>query len=376
MRYLSLIPILFALLIAAPLAAQDDLSDPGWPLQERCIGDPTPPPEGWAYTGTIFVQDNDGIRALNPSAKTPYVILFDSDFISAASLSPDGSWYAVPSGHSEPSGWYDRYFIIDAITVVSTGIERQQFRIPWKASMVGPNGSALPKVYWLDRSRIAYPTGDIYDANDTMRVVSPFSEGGESEWRRPLNAARIITPSHFWYFSPDRGRAIFQTESSAPQWSLYDWYSETEVTTIPALELNLNYPAVLWRPDGIGFVAVVTDGSTPGSGSLVAFDYDGNRQGTIFGSGENRAFANLNFSLDGQYLAVGLDVADLYQQVIYDLCVESSRARYGDWTAWSPFARQMAFAFNGDVVVLDFDSWQLYAVGKATGGVVAWGAAQ
>ena len=95
MRKLALIPIaLLTLLTLTPLAAQDATPQPGWLVEQHCIGDPTPPPDGWTYDGTIFVNDDVGIHALNPKIKTPHIVLFRQEFTNGAALSPDGKWYA------------------------------------------------------------------------------------------------------------------------------------------------------------------------------------------------------------------------------------------------------------------------------------------
>lgn len=100
MRHIPLIAIMFLLCIVAPLAAQDATPDTGWPIEQRCVGDPTPPPADWSYDGTILYQGKYGIHGLRSDWPTSRVLAFtnitDSDqFLYGGALSPDFYWYAA-----------------------------------------------------------------------------------------------------------------------------------------------------------------------------------------------------------------------------------------------------------------------------------------
>jgi hypothetical protein len=374
MRHIPLIVFTFLLCIAAPIAAQDAAPDTGWPIEQRCIGDPTPPPADWTYDGTIFVQGMEGIRALNPNFRTPYFTLFYGDFYFAAELSPDGRWYAVPSGHTEPGSLLGTYYVIETLDVFSTGIERTRFRVPWETSVMSSSNYYLPKVLWVDNEHIAFETGYMNDSDETMRIVNPFT-GELVAWEYPPASIQVITPSLYWHFSPDRSRVIFENQSDRPEWGVYDWQSETIITSIPPVDESYVLPSVIWRPDSRSFVAVIVDESNNRLKTLRIFDNDGKPADMIMGNDERFSFANLDFSSDGQYLAANLYVVDFEQKKVFDICAEADKLGYINHAVWSPTNSQMAFTSNGDVVILDTETWQLYTIASNIADVIDWGAA-
>jgi hypothetical protein len=92
-------------LLAFPTTAAQDDDTSGWPVAQRCVGEPTAPPAGWTFEGTILMTGYAGIHAVQADWETPRVVVFlnrdwgesDSDLPGGA-LSPNGRWYASPYG--------------------------------------------------------------------------------------------------------------------------------------------------------------------------------------------------------------------------------------------------------------------------------------
>jgi hypothetical protein len=197
MRSITLITCLFLLVAVAPLAAQDSTPAAGWPVETRCVGDPIPPPGGWTWDGTIFVQGNQGIRDLNDYYQTPYFALFHNAFIYGAALSPDGRWYAVPIGEQRYATMIDYNFVVMGIKVISTDTSRKEYFVPWnfynRASWAA---YAVPKLVWTDNEHLVYP----YANAPKPYLVNPFT-GEKEEWKGELSPSDALV-------SPDGSRAL------------------------------------------------------------------------------------------------------------------------------------------------------------------------
>lgn len=153
--------------------AQDSTDTAGWPVEERCVGEPTAPPEGWAWEGIIFFRDMKGIHALNPAFDKPYFILFADEFIYGASLSPDGKWYAVADGYvTYTSMSLAAYYHVTSINVYSTDGKRTLYQIPW--SNVWRTNAYTP-VRWIDNQHFFYPSGR-GENGDMLIKANPFTK--------------------------------------------------------------------------------------------------------------------------------------------------------------------------------------------------------
>jgi hypothetical protein len=122
--FFSLLLLFFAL---SPAAAQES-PDAGWPIEERCIGAPTAPPDDWTYSGTILMTGNSGIHGVNAAWETPHVLTFlnDTDLWGGA-LSPDGNWYASPRGNFTITETYNGITEIDELRISSIEGQRDNF---------------------------------------------------------------------------------------------------------------------------------------------------------------------------------------------------------------------------------------------------------
>lgn len=130
MRRLILILLLFAVSIAE---AQTDSTNNGWEIVERCVGEPTAPPDDWSFEGYFAFYNEDGIHAIRHELATPYYIAFSrpDQFIQYASFSLDGRWLSIPSGFTERKNWVGQYYNVTEYRIFNTGLNRELVhRIP------------------------------------------------------------------------------------------------------------------------------------------------------------------------------------------------------------------------------------------------------
>ncbi|MEO8609344.1 MAG: hypothetical protein ABI690_15740 [Chloroflexota bacterium] len=101
MKILRFIPLLLCLIITFSPAVAQDNKNSGWPVEERCVGEPTKPPAGWTFPGAILMTGHYGIHAVSADVPTPYVVAFiptvpryGAERINSV-LSPDQRWLAT-----------------------------------------------------------------------------------------------------------------------------------------------------------------------------------------------------------------------------------------------------------------------------------------
>lgn len=71
-RFFLILPCLLILIIM--IHAQEP--DSGWEIIERCVGEPTIPPDDWTFEGTILATGWAGIHGINADWDTPVVQVF------------------------------------------------------------------------------------------------------------------------------------------------------------------------------------------------------------------------------------------------------------------------------------------------------------
>jgi WD40 repeat protein len=370
MRRQSLISIILLLCIAAPMVAQDTAPYIGWPIEQHCVGDPTPPPDDWTYDGTIFVQGTQGIRALNDYYQTPYFALFESPFIYAASLSPNGQWYAVPAGYRGYATMIDYAYLVDSIMIVSTDTRREAHYVPWRLYSRGSfDMYSVLSPLWLDNEHILYARGSLSGLFDTY-VINPFT-AESSQWEgeiSPLNAA--VSSDGTLAVQGQLDYATYKTS-----WNLLNYPDGEVIIALPALS------SLLWSPDSTIFAATVElSDDDSNKDQLTLFDRAGTVTSVIFLTEVNQSVRLLAFSHDGQLLTFVLGknfyVADIQNQKVIETCLTLAGHRVGlNAIAWSPHFNQLAFRYQDVISVLNIESNEFYNVSSVPGEVVAWGAA-
>jgi hypothetical protein len=372
MRRLIVISLLLGLFsIIAPVAAQETPPDTGWPVEQRCVGDPTPPPEGWTYDGTIFVQGTQGIRALNQKYATPYFALFESPFIYGASLSPDGKWYAVPTGYRGYATMSSNSYVIDGIAVVKTDTSRESHFVPLQTSYQGMfDRYSVPTVHWIDNTHIIYEGR--YDGYFDTYVMEAFTNEVHL-WEGKLSPLYVLA-------SPDKTLAVGSTyEDNQFVKKLFHYPSGEGITT-----LSPNLSDLVWSLDSTMFAAILNeDGNSPDTANhqIVTFDRSGNSKSVILLKPNSQWSQPLTFSADSKFLILLVDntyfyVADLENQIIIDTCLTlSGRPFLFKPIVWSPDAHQLAFRYVDVITILNLDTNEFYKLSDIPGEVVAWGAA-
>jgi hypothetical protein len=367
MRRLSLISIMLLLCIVAPLAAQDATPDTGWPIEQRCVGNPTPPPNDWTYDGTIFISDAIGIRALNAQVDSLYTVFERQDFIIGAAISPDGKWYAFPRGYSKQANSVSDHYVIDAIEVYSTQNPQISYEVPWDALFMYGNSPnyPVPAVNWVDSTHLVY--SGVIKGEDNQYIVDPFT--GQN---------KIIEGNIDWgtaKIAPDMSLAVYNDFIGfESKWGLYDLTSNT---LVQYLEMGENIPVmplyvpIQWFSDSSGFFAEVV---TPSNvANLVQYERDGNLNQVIFSIENQMLGFHFSVSPNGGYVAVNnlneLYIVDLQQRQSWKTCLNIQGL------AWSPDLQQLASTLDGDIVVLEIESWELNKVASNVGVVIAWGVA-
>ncbi len=120
LKFIRLLPVILLLTLTTSSAVAQEVTDTGWPVQERCTGSPTAPPKGWTYNGTILLTGNSGIHGVNAAWETPHILTFlDDNDLWGGALSPDGQWYASPRGTFTITETYNGITEIDELRVSS-----------------------------------------------------------------------------------------------------------------------------------------------------------------------------------------------------------------------------------------------------------------
>ncbi len=380
MKKLFLALTLYCLLIfpSLMLTAQDE-ADTGWPIEQRCVGDPTPPPEDWTFEGTILMEGNYGIHAVSVDFETPYVVVFlpPSRTLSGGNaLSPDGRWYAALEGESDflRGGGLGAFEAVSKIIVYSTEHLRQAYEMDWhNLSIIGSQGLNQSSIVWLDNEYLVFPQGE----NDFSRI-NPFTNENEA-W------GGIMSPfdAGFRFFqSPDWSRAVINRGLSIydDNWGVYD-----PITGESFTHLNSVIGFVGWKPDSSYFVAKIQVGDEiMPDYQLALFNRNGGFIEVIYNPLDTKRLgwagrSHLVWSSDGRYLAFHdedfkLYIADMEMKQIIDLCRQS----YGG-ISWSPDSQQVVFmAINpwrrqSPIVILDVPSMNLYTVAyHRQGDLIGW----
>ncbi len=342
-------------------------SDAGWPVEERCLGAPTKPPQAWSYDGTILMTGYAGIHGVNAQWDTPRVLaqLSDKDVWGGA-VSPDGKWYAVPHGEVFRTQSNNVITDITQIYVYSLLGDNEKIVIDWPLTESYQMTHA--QIYWRGNNDFIFPN-DV----DTS-LVNLFSKK-KDDWPEP----GFIYDAYEQYrskFAPDWSRAIYTQEDDETGYRVRMLYVLPSNHRLATLSIE---PPISWMPSSSEFIATFIDREdTIPSSQLVLFDREGNLLEKIadsqlnkqFGistqgwSNDNRYFAFITFdySIYGNYSRDNrLYIADMEERVVIDTC----RA-IGEGLAWSPTGDQLTFLEVGEglkrILLLDMQSYDIYGV--------------
>jgi hypothetical protein len=376
--------LLFSLFVLAfsNAAAQDDDTS-GWPVEQRCVGEPTAPPEGWTFEGAILMTGYAGIHAVQADWETPRVVSTvyarNPGVDGSAGLSPDRRWFAAVEGEFFYSDTLNHLYVIDEIVVYSTVHRNEVYRVPWRNPHLERWGA--PQMYWLDNEHLIYEWSDTeFDHPGELRVINPF-DGTSQSWTGKLNLADVGTyrnsipmPSQ-QYPSPDFTLSLYEPEYNGP-WGIYDVATGELLTPLSVSA----YRFATWKPDSSQFITEVeSEPNAEEAGTqLTLFDRNGTPLDTIFALNAPRqlnvdhadwspnqdafAYAVEAFSPVIQRTLRRLYIADMQNKTITDTCLNVGRG-----LAWSPDGTQLAFFQPGSeqtrVMVFDLETWSLHPVG-------------
>jgi hypothetical protein len=403
MKFFHFLSIFFCLLFAlSPVAAQET-ADSGWPIEERCLGEPTPPPDDWTFPGTILMTGHYGIHAVSADFDKPYLVAFiypntlygiksESHYKSA--FSPNKQWLVqIEGNYTDTTPEYSLYgtatYFVTGVRVYSTGLSRMSYFIPWYSETAyrgGLHPTPLPEPMWIDNQTIAFEG----------KRVHPFTgEVSEGDYFEQLDYTNVQGIDEAGYPSPDWTRRIYVTSKYNSEGATLGWieWGDTQTIEYP-LELALG-AVVEWTPDSAFFSTTI-----PANGQeeaenmfperLALFDRNGNQKSIMFDaqsdrSAEPRISALARWSSDGRFLAFStlnrqdtlfkrhLYLADRQLSRVIDSCLVVDES-----LAWSPYGAQLAIMDYYDqkprrpLMVLDLDTWGLYTVAYHDGSVIGW----
>lgn len=287
-------------LIALMLSSVNIAQTQAWQTVQNCMGDlnyPVIRKGNWEFSGVITSYiHRQGIWAARGDRDVEYFIAQQADdsHAFAGGFSPDGVYYAFPTGGREVNTAINDWLIVRHIAVVRTdGLTDESYRHEASyATMIGNDRftdriGAVPYVYWFDSEWLFYEN----ERNEVL--IWNFRTGETRPWEYEVNAFRIDDPAPNWT------RVFTDT-------TLYDL--ETEQA--------LDFPRpqqVAWWQDSSAFLARTES-------EIQWLDADGARIDTIPLIASQFALAP-----NDRWLAVwdqsqNLSIVDLEARVIYDLC--------------------------------------------------------
>jgi|GEM_PF-6651630 len=370
-----LLILLLLLLTVSITQAQTDTTGDSWEIIERCIEEPTTPPDDWSYDGTIIMWGHFGLHGIHADWDTPRILAFlpDNAINNGSSLSPDGRYFAYVdteflSASNSQSGFGGVVEVKGIIIYDSTENTEPVYEIPIENSYsVHNRGWSVRQLHWLDENHIVYEVGNEGEQEFNLEYVKviDITTGNQSDWEYPVNPL----DNGFFYPSPDLQYAA--KGSSA--------LTVTSITTNNLLldyeNLNLSSSQIIfavdWSPaSDMAIVTTRTDESNISETSnylLVGFYI--NRENTFsitIPGNDSRRMSTLAISPDSRYVAYHyetLRIVDLETQNIFDTCVHDNI----DSLIWSSDSTQVAFYQDGaglqPINVYDLERNQAYTVG-------------
>ncbi len=342
-----------------------DTPDAGWPVVERCVGEPTKPPKGWSYDGTILMTGYAGIHGVNAKWDTPRVLakLSDKDVWGGA-ISPDGKWYASPYGEVFRTQSNNVITDVNQIYVYRLMGNNEKIIVDW--SQIESYQMTYAQIYWRDNENFTYLN------NENTLLINPFS-GKQSIWPEP----GFIYDANDQYrsqFAPDWSRVIYTQPDNETGERIKHLYALPANDLLARLAIEI---PVSWKPDSSGFLAtIVNQESLPSTSELVLFDRYGKLLKKLTISKERFSGHTLGWSNDSRYFAFisfayssfetyspenRLYIADIKEQKIIDTCLT-----IGEGMAWSPNHNLLTFFEPKEglkrVLILDMISYKLYGV--------------
>lgn len=368
----TLFIVLFTSLFVISSAATSAQEQEPWPVEQHCIGDLTYPivqQGSWDFPGVIISGIVfDGVHAIRADIQTEYWLAMSSahSFPFSGALSPDNRYFAYPVGKTyygaNASGGSSVF--VENIRIVRTdGNTTETYLFAGNDNTwIGATVPGLIRVKWLGPSEAYYP----YFGTDAGERLYDYAQEGDIPWTHAMR------PRELEYFSPDVSRAFALNNELGKHfdrsaYSLYDLDTEQQ--------LDYSMPRnAIWFADSSSFLSATESG-------LFLIGRDGQQVDLITGeviiwmalSSNQQLFAFWN---EDQQLFIG----DFQSHVIYDMCFEnlhtsaSSIWSYlGQNLAFSPNDSQLAFSYDGYLVILDLETLENQVIDTPSDWVMGWG---
>lgn len=354
--------LLGLLLISSSAAhAQETTANEGWPVVERCIGEPTTPPEGWSFEGTILYIGTYGIHGIRSEWSTSHVLAFTNIatagrhmYLGTGNLSPDMAQYAAVEGFSQCgdvhcSGTLNhihKLHIFDVTGNNPRGYVTYELDISYPQLQREYDGGF---VVWINEYQIVYPSYPPTDYRSNSILFDLNSNERKNLFPEPNPGC--------WGCSPDRTRQTVVRSEYDPKDKngnvrlFYELWSYPQNEVITSIADKFLPPWIMsWSTDSQHFLVIHFEEN---SANLALYDRDGNRIGQASPlldiDPDSLHFVTMNFDVnwspDGNYIWLNtgsLDadstyLLDIQNHVAYDLCQTLLSGK------WSPDSKQFVF---------------------------------
>jgi hypothetical protein len=378
----SLTIVLMLSFLGLRLLAQEATEEApqGWPIVERCVGEPISPPDDWSFEGTILATGWAGIHGINAEWDTPFVIAFNNYSYMPYSISPNGNWIAQVEASTavDDSYWNGRRVTIGNIVVSNTYNRAERYLSDRLSTVytvgvlhVFPNAIRLP---WWDEDTLVIAVG--YDAETESNYVLGWSFQTNEYIELDVRPSYGMTGMGA-YISPDWSRMVSTNPEYLSLEGLIDLQSDVPTISL-AFEDLWRMRNVHWLPDSSAFALGYhnwLDDIRLYEASIQLYDRDGKFIDTIaveraedvyllaFDSSPNSEFLVFqNIPRDsGTSSFNSLKIADMRNHEILDTCIIPSSF------AWSANSNQIAVMGFGEEhsspLILDLADWRLYKTG-------------
>jgi hypothetical protein len=360
MRRIVMLVFLFVLSITSAIAQSDEF--PVWEIVERCIDEPVMPSDDWSFDGIIFLYSDSGVHGLNKQIDTPYIIAYrdEQSFAHNGSISPDGRWFAVPTGGIEYATMMDSFYAIKAIHVYSTDGRRESYIVDWEVLFRGNNTYSIPSVQWTSNNTFLYSESG-YFLSDNNYEFNPFTgdtnlyEGfyqpiyGDLRWSVPYSS-RISPDKRLWI------EEVTYDSNVSASLHLFDIINENNTPTVAPSVFSYSF---FWQPDSSHIIATINQ-------QTLLFDRNGTYEETIF----DRTIHLFNWQIRGDDFAFtdienNLFVGNVANRQLTDTCLTVTGL------GWSP-SGELAVSDGERISIINFEDGTHYIAAYHEGSVFDW----
>ncbi|MEM6530614.1 MAG: hypothetical protein AAF653_20110, partial [Chloroflexota bacterium] len=304
--------LLLLLFVMVPgVAAQDA----GWPVEERCVGEPTTPSDDWTFDGTLVLTSPGQIHNYQHGWETPRVSVFDPE-IAFPLVSPDSRHVLVRDLTVLESHEVSSLYRTTEIRVYDV-LDGTVYVIEWPDEFwSGMRGSRRAPIIWLDSEHFLVERTDTDDV-DRFYAINSFANDIE-EWNNDLIPYTLAVLS----ISPDSEKGLYLMTIGGGEnvWTLYQPGREN-------YDLPVGFIDLIWNPDSKGMTGITLDRERHEM-QRVKIDLSGEiTQAILELSPDGERYQVWGWSQDANYLLFQnntLHVVDYSNQVVVDTCIELS----------------------------------------------------